>query len=179
MIIDASVRKFGDDVDTDVIIPARYLASRDPAVLGRHCMEPLDPHFADRVRPGDVIVAGRNFGCGSSREHAVLALKGVGVSCVIARGFARIFFRNALNQGLPVLTCPEVADAAREGASIKVDLSAGEIELDGARFKAQPLPDFLRQVVASGGLTPYVRRRLAERSGGGGSSSSGGVSSAA
>jgi 3-isopropylmalate/(R)-2-methylmalate dehydratase small subunit len=175
MIIDASVRKFGDDIDTDVIIPARYLASRDPVVLGRHCMEPLDPHFADRVRPGDVIVAGRNFGCGSSREHAVLALKGVGVSCIIARGFARIFFRNALNQGLPVLTCPEVADAAREGASIKVDLSAGEIELDGARFKAQPLPDFLRQVVASGGLTPYVRQRLAERNGGG----DGGVSSAA
>jgi 3-isopropylmalate/(R)-2-methylmalate dehydratase small subunit len=170
MIINASVRTFGDDIDTDVIIPARYLSSRDPIELGRHCMEPLDPEFPKRVRPGDVLVAGRNFGCGSSREHAVLALKGVGVSCVIARGFARIFFRNALNQGLPVLTCPEAVDAAREGAPIKVDLAAGEIELDGKRFRAQPLPDFLRQVVASGGLTPYVRQRLAERRGGGASS---------
>ncbi|MCW3475670.1 3-isopropylmalate dehydratase small subunit [Limobrevibacterium gyesilva] len=160
MIIQATIRKFGDDIDTDVIIPARHLTSRDPAVLGRTCMQALDPNFAERINKGDVMVAGRNFGCGSSREHAVLALRGAGISCVIARGFARIFFRNAINQGMPLLTCPEAVDAAQDGAPITVDVANGVIETAGARFTAQKLPDFLRGVVATGGLLPYVRQRL-------------------
>ena len=159
----ATARKFGDDIDTDVIIPARHLLSRDPAVLARHCMEALAPDFAARINLGDVMVAGRNFGCGSSREHAVLALRGAGISCVVARGFARIFFRNAINQGLPLLVCPEAVDAVEDGAPVAVDPASGLIETQAGRFTAQPMPEFLRGVVASGGLLPYVRARLAER----------------
>jgi 3-isopropylmalate/(R)-2-methylmalate dehydratase small subunit len=159
----ATVRKFGDDIDTDVIIPARYLATRDPVALGAKCMEPLVPEFAARIGPGDVMVAGRNFGCGSSREHAVIALRGAGISCVVARSFARIFFRNAINQGLPLLICPEAAEAAADGMPIVVDAATGRIELDAGTFQAQPLPVFLQGVVAAGGLIPYVRARVASR----------------
>jgi 3-isopropylmalate/(R)-2-methylmalate dehydratase small subunit len=155
-----TIRKYGDDIDTDVIIPARYLTTRDPKVLGVHCMEPLTPGFSKLIREGDVMVAGRNFGCGSSREHAVLALRGAGIACVIARGFARIFFRNAINQGMPLLICPEAVDAARDGAPILVDPAKGKIDIEGRCFTAQPLPEFLRGVVAAGGLLPYVRARL-------------------
>ncbi|MDE2198818.1 MAG: 3-isopropylmalate dehydratase small subunit [Rhodospirillales bacterium] len=158
----ARARLFGDDIDTDVIIPARFLTTRDPALLAAHCMEPLAPDFAARITPGDVMVAGRNFGCGSSREHAVLALRGAGISCVVARSFARIFFRNAINQGLPLLVCPEAVEATRDGAPILVDAAAGSIAVGGREFRAAPLPEFLQGVVKAGGLVAYVRARLAE-----------------
>ncbi|MCJ7618608.1 MAG: 3-isopropylmalate dehydratase small subunit, partial [Anaerolineae bacterium] len=114
--------KYGDDIDTDVIIPARYLSASTPEELGRHCMEGVSPEFADEVRPGDVIVAGENFGCGSSREHAPLAIKGCGVSCVVAKSFARIFYRNAINTGLPILECREAVEATEQGDQLRVDL---------------------------------------------------------
>lgn len=157
------VHLFGDDIDTDIIVPARYLTTRDPLVLARHCMEPLAPGFADRTAEGDILVAGRNFGCGSSREHAVLALRGAGISCVIARSFARIFFRNAINQGLPLMICPEAVDAAHDGGPIAVDPVAGAITIDGQVYQARPLPDFLLGIVSAGGLLPYVRERLARQ----------------
>jgi len=157
----ATVRRFGDDIDTDVIIPAIYLTSHRPEVLARHCMEPLDPGFAGRVRPGDVLVAGRNFGCGSSREHAVLALQAAGISCIVAESFARIFFRNALNNGLPLVACPDAVRDAREGDAIRVDLDGGQVWL-GARAYPFPVhPPFLAGMIRQGGLVEYVRRRLA------------------
>ena len=156
----ATARKFGDDIDTDVIIPARHLISRDPAVLARHCMEAVAPGFASRINPGDVMVAGRNFGCGSSREHAVLALRGAGISCVVARGFARIFFRNAINQGLPLLVCPEAVEALEDGAPVAVDPASGLIKTKAGRFTAQPMPEFLRGVVASGRASALCPKAL-------------------
>ena len=153
---------YGDDVDTDVLIPARYLVTSDPAALGKHCLEDLDPTFASRVAPGDVVVAGENFGCGSSREHAPLALKGAGVSCVVAASFARIFFRNALNVGLPILICPEGVRRIASGDRLRVDLAEGTVEnvSRNERHAVAPFPPFLQELVASGGLGPYVRRRL-------------------
>lgn len=154
---------YGDNVDTDVIIPARYLTSTDPAELGRHALEDLDPSFAREVSPGDVIVAGRNFGCGSSREHAPLALLGAGVGAVVAASFARIFFRNAINTGLPILVCPEVAASIEHGAEVEVDLEASTVTdvKAGKTYRAEPLPDFVREIVACGGLVEWVRRRRA------------------
>lgn len=156
---------YGDNVDTDVIIPARYLSTSDPAELAPHCMEDLDPGFIKGMAKGDLIVAGSNFGCGSSREHAPLAIKGAGVSCVIAVSFARIFFRNALNIGLPILECPEAAKSIKAGDRVEVDLALGKIrDLDtGEEFSAKPFPPFLRDLVARGGLVPAVRARLEER----------------
>lgn len=156
---------YGDNVDTDVIIPARYLSTSDPAELAPHCLEDLDPGFMKGVEKGDILVAGSNFGCGSSREHAPLAIKGAGVSCVIAASFARIFFRNALNIGLPILECPEAASKIRSGQRIEVDLEKGLIlNVDtGQTFSAKPFPPFLRDLVARGGLVPTVRARLEER----------------
>ena len=156
---------FGDDVDTDVIIPARRLVSGDEAVLGRYCMEGADPEFAARVSPGDIIVAGENFGCGSSREHAPLAIRGAGCSCVIASSFARIFFRNAINTGLPIFECPEAAASAREGDEIEVDPAAGVIvnRRNGGTYQVAPFPQFLQELVRRGGLAPYVREELARR----------------
>ena len=138
--------KYGDNVDTDVIIPARYLNTSAPAELAAHCMEDIDASFAARVRPGDMLVAGRNFGCGSSREHAPLALKACGVSCVIAASFARIFYRNALNIALPILECPEAAAAIAGGSEVEIDFETGEIaDLTAARtFRAEPFPPFMR-----------------------------------
>jgi len=164
-VIRATARTYGDDVDTDVIIPARHLTSRDPAFLGSKCMETVDPHFATRIDAGDVMVAGRNFGCGSSREHAVLALQGAGISCVVAHSYARIFYRNALNQGFPIVVCPEAAKAAKEGDPIEVDLAAGTVTVAERRFQAQPFPAFLQQLIAAGGLVPFVRKRLSEQKG--------------
>lgn len=154
---------YGDNVNTDVIIPARYLFTTDAQELARHCLEDLDPRFAAEVRPGDVLVAGRNFGCGSSREHAPIAIKAAGVRCVVAASFARIFFRNAINVGLPILECPEAAAAIRHGDQVEVDLTTGEIRdlTTGQAFRARPLPEFVREIVAAGGLIPYARRRLA------------------
>ncbi|MDI7274386.1 MAG: 3-isopropylmalate dehydratase small subunit [Anaerolineae bacterium] len=155
--------KYSDNVDTDVIIPARYLNASDPQELARHCLEDLDPSFAGAVQPGDVIVAGVNFGCGSSREHAPLAIKAAGVACVVAESFARIFFRNAINIGLPILECPAAAEATLAGQRLEVDLSAGRIRnLDtGQTFQAVPYPPFMLELIAAGGLVEYTRRRLA------------------
>lgn len=155
---------YGDNVDTDVIIPARYLSTSDPKLLAPHCMEDIDTTFASSVAPGDIIVAGNNFGCGSSREHAPIAIKAAGVSCVIAGSFARIFFRNAINIGLPILECPEavVPGAISKGDRIEVDLSTGRIDnvTKGTSFTAQPIPPFLQKLFASGGLVHYVHERL-------------------
>lgn len=154
--------RYGDNVDTDVIIPARYLLTSDPAVLGKHALEDLDPDFASRVQPGDVVVAGANFGCGSSREHAPLALQGAGVAGVVAVSFARIFFRNAINTGLAVATCPEAVAATDAGDELEVDVAGAAVVnvTKGLRFEAEPLPRFVLEIVEAGGLTPWVRQRL-------------------
>lgn len=152
---------YGDNVDTDVIIPARYLTTADPEVMAAHCMEDIDSFFASGVKKGDVIAAGSNFGCGSSREHAPLAIKSAGVSCVIAPSFARIFYRNAINIGLPILEC---ADAVKISADdvIEVDMNTGGITnvSRGEMYTARPFPEFLKKLIAVGGLVPYVRARL-------------------
>ena len=154
--------KYGDNVDTDVIIPARYLNVSTPEELARHCMEDVSPGFAGDVRPGDVIVAGENFGCGSSREHAPLAMKGAGVSCVIARSFARIFYRNAINTGLPILECPEAVKETERGDQLQVDLEAGAITnvRTGRTYRTSPFPPFILGIIEAGGLVPYTVQRL-------------------
>jgi 3-isopropylmalate/(R)-2-methylmalate dehydratase small subunit len=153
---------YGDHVDTDAIIPARYLMTSEPAELAAHCMEDIDERFAGAVAPGDVLVAGENFGCGSSREHAPIAIQASGVGCVIAKSFARIFFRNALNIGLPVLICPSAAAAAEPGQRIEVDLARGTIvnRTLGASYDAEPYPAFMLELIRAGGLVPYTRERL-------------------
>ena len=156
--------KFGDDVDTDAIIPARYLNTSDPQVLASHCMEDADPQFAAKVRPGDIMVAGRNFGCGSSREHAPVSIKGAGIGCVIAHSFARIFYRNAFNMGLPILECPDAADAIQTGDEIEMDLDSGLIVNRSRQqsYHAQPVPAFMQELLQMGGLMPYVAKKMAE-----------------
>jgi 3-isopropylmalate dehydratase small subunit len=155
--------RYGDNVDTDAIIPARYLNLSEPAELAAHCMEDFDVNFSDRVQPGDVIVAGSNFGCGSSREHAPLAIKATGVSCVIAGSFARIFFRNAINIGLPILESPEAAGAINDGDLVEVELETGHIQdlTTGQDFQARPYPEFMLEIIQAGGLIPQVKGRLA------------------
>ena len=155
------VHKYGDNVDTDVIIPARHLNTSDPAELAAHCMEDIDAAFAGRVRPGDILVAGRNFGCGSSREHAPLAIKTSGVACVIAESFARIFYRNALNIGLPILECPAAARAISADDDVSVDFETGEIadKTTGRTFMAEPFPPFMLDLIAAGGLAAYLKGR--------------------
>jgi 3-isopropylmalate dehydratase small subunit len=152
---------FGDNVNTDEIIPAKYLNISDGELLAAHCMEGLDETFAERVQKGDVIVAGRNFGCGSSREHAPLCIKAAGVSCVIAATFARIFFRNAINIGLPVLECAETAEKVQEGDTLRIDAAAGLIEdvTHGGSYRAAPLPEFMRDIIAAGGLMDWAMAR--------------------
>lgn len=153
----------GDNVDTDVIIPARYLTSTDLKELAQHCMEGLDPHFLKRVVPGEtILIAGKNFGCGSSREHAPLAIKGCGILAVIAASFARIFFRNAINIGLPILESEEAARRIRERDIVSIDLSQGEIcnDTTGEVFKAQAFPPFLQEIIAAGGLMNLVEKRI-------------------
>ncbi|TAK33141.1 MAG: 3-isopropylmalate dehydratase small subunit [Chloroflexota bacterium] len=155
--------KYGANVDTDVIIPARYLNVSDPAALAKHCMEDIDPGFQERMRAGDIMVADANFGCGSSREHAPLAIKTIGVSCVIAKSFARIFFRNALNIGLPILECEEAADSIQAGQEVEVDLGTGTIvnRTTGQTFQAKPYPEFMLELVQAGGLIEQVKRKVA------------------
>ncbi|MEW6524743.1 MAG: 3-isopropylmalate dehydratase small subunit [Bacillota bacterium] len=155
------VWKYGAHVDTDVIIPARYLTTHDPEVLRLHCLEDLDPSFKEGVRPGDILVALENFGCGSSREHAPLALKAAGVYCVVAVSFARIFFRNSINIGLPVLECPQLARAVATGDELQVDMTRGELVHQGRIYSAQAYPEFMREIIAAGGLVPYVQQQLA------------------
>lgn len=154
--------KFGSDVDTDAIIPARYLNTSDPAELAKHCMEDADPSFPSRVKPGDIIVAGKNFGCGSSREHAPIAIKAAGVSCVIAPTFARIFYRNAFNIGLPIFESPEAAEGISEGDEVAVDADTGTITnlTTGKTYRATPVPPFMQQIIAAGGLINYVAERV-------------------
>ena len=163
--IHGRAHRYGDHINTDVIIPARYLNSSDVAELAAHCMEDIDPEFVHRVRPGDVMVAGENFGCGSSREHAPLAIKGAGVSAVIASSFARIFFRNAINTGLPVLVSPEASAEVQGGDEVEVDLASGRIcnVTRGREYQAEPFPGFLRAIIAAGGLVAFARERLASR----------------
>ncbi|HEY7357084.1 MAG TPA: 3-isopropylmalate dehydratase small subunit [Ktedonobacterales bacterium] len=153
---------FGDNIDTDVIIPARYLMTTDPAELAKHCMEDLDAGFAASVHPGDVLVAGNNFGCGSSREHAPIAIKGAGVSVVIANSFARIFYRNAINIGLPILECAEAVAAIKAGDTLRVDLASGRIDdvTTGQSFQAQSYPESILRIIAAGGLIAATRQKL-------------------
>jgi 3-isopropylmalate/(R)-2-methylmalate dehydratase small subunit len=162
MTLQGRTWKYGDNVDTDVIIPARYLNVWDSAELARHCMEDLDPAFAGAVQPGDVIVAGENFGCGSSREHAPLAIKGAGVSCVVARSFARIFYRNAINVGLPILESPTAVDEIEAGQELAIDLETGQIRnlTSGQVHHAEPYPPFMMAIIRAGGLVPYTRARI-------------------
>jgi 3-isopropylmalate/(R)-2-methylmalate dehydratase small subunit len=162
-MLKGKVHKYGANVDTDVIIPARYLNLSEPAELAIHCMEDIDAEFIKRVRPGDIIVATSNFGCGSSREHAPMALKGSGISCVIAKSFARIFFRNAINIGLPLLECEEAPDNIQAGDVVEVDLSSGTIKNlnNGKTFTAKPYPDFMAELISAGGLIEYTKKRLA------------------
>ena len=156
--------KYGDHVDTDVIIPARYPNTSDPKELAEHVLEDLDPEFRRKMRPGDIIVAGENFGSGSSREHAPLAIKASGVSCVIAKSFARIFYRNAINIGLPILEAPEAVERIETGDELEVDFVSGEIRnlTKGETYRANPFPDFVMEIIRAGGLIEYTRRRLAK-----------------
>jgi 3-isopropylmalate/(R)-2-methylmalate dehydratase small subunit len=155
---------YGDNIDTDVIIPARYLTSTDERELGAHALEDLDASFASDVQPGDVVVAGANFGCGSSREHAPIALKAAGVSAVVAESYARIFFRNAINTGLPIVTCPEAAQAIEAGDDIEIDVEKGEVRnlTSSTSWRAEPLPEFVMDIVRAGGLVNWVRNRAGQ-----------------
>lgn len=165
MQIKGAIYKFGNDVDTDQIIPARYLNTTDPAELAAHCMEDADPEFARVVQPGSVMVAGKNFGCGSSREHAPIAIKAAGVSCIIAATFARIFYRNAVNIGLPILECPEAASALQEGDTVEIDLNKGLIMnlTRPGEYQTTPFPSFMQKIIEQGGLINYVQERMKER----------------
>ncbi len=164
-MLKGKVYKYGADVNTDVIIPARYLNVSDPAELARHCMEDIDQDFAGKVQAGDIIMATTNFGCGSSREHAPMAIKASGVSCVIAKSFARIFFRNAINIGLPLLECDQAVDDTEAGDILEVDLSSGRIKnlTNGKVFDARLYPDFMAELISAGGLIEYTKQRLASR----------------
>jgi 3-isopropylmalate/(R)-2-methylmalate dehydratase small subunit len=159
-ILRGRIWRFGDDVNTDEIIPARYLNSSDPAELAAHCMEDADPDFVKRIKPGDFIVAGRNFGCGSSREHAPVAIKAAGIAAVVAESFARIFFRNAINVGLPILECPGSSAVPGE-AEGRLDLAAGTFSAGDLQLRGAPYPVAMRRLIDAGGLMPYVRARLA------------------
>lgn len=156
-----NVFKYGDNVDTDVIIPARYLNSSEPAELARHCMEDIDKEFVEKVHTGDIIVANKNFGCGSSREHAPIAIKAAGVSCVIAETFARIFYRNAINIGLPIIECPEASRGISAGDEVEVDFDSGIITnvTKGTSFKGQAFPPFMQKIIEAEGLVNYINNK--------------------
>ena len=160
-MVTGKVFKYGDNVDTDVIIPARYLNAPSPEELAKHCMEDIDPAFATTVQPGDIIVGGANFGCGSSREHAPISIRACGVACVIAASFARIFYRNSINIGFPILECPEAAAAVQNGDTISVDFATGIIHDDttGEEFKAVAFPAFINRIIEHNGLLPYLKAR--------------------
>lgn len=155
-----TVHKYGDNIDTDVIIPARYLNTSSHSELANHCMEDIDKDFVTRVKPGDIMVADKNFGCGSSREHAPIAIKASGISCVIASTFARIFYRNAINIGLPILECPEAAKAIQAGDEVEVDFDTGVITdcTTGQTFSAEPFPPFIQQIIQKGGLLASIQK---------------------
>ena len=161
-MVSGKVFKYGDNVDTDVIIPARYLNAPSPEELAKHCMEDIDASFATTVKPGDIMVGGANFGCGSSREHAPISIRACGVHCVIAASFARIFYRNAINIGFPILECPEAAAAIQNGDTVSVDFATGKIvdETTGETFQAVALPPFIEKIVEHNGLLPYLKARM-------------------
>jgi len=154
--------KYGSNIDTDVIIPARYLNTTDETELAQHCLEGLDPEFPQKVKRGDILVAENNFGCGSSREHAPIALKGSGISCIIAKSFARIFYRNAINIGLPILESIEAPDGINNGDQVEINLTSGQIVnlTTGRSFQTKPFPDFIQELIRSGGLIEYVKERI-------------------
>ena len=158
------VFKYGDNIDTDVIIPARHLNTQDAKELASHCMEDIDKTFVTRVKAGDIMVGGENFGCGSSREHAPVAIKASGISCVIAKSFARIFYRNSINIGLPIMECPEAVDAISQGDVVSVDADTGVIvdETTGQTYQAQPFPPFIREIIEAGGLINRTKAKLGE-----------------
>ncbi|MGN9018642.1 3-isopropylmalate dehydratase small subunit [Lachnospiraceae bacterium HCP1S3_C3] len=155
------VFKYGDNVDTDVIIPARYLNAPDPAELAKHCMEDIDIDFAKNVKKGDIIVANKNFGCGSSREHAPISIKASGISCVIAETFARIFYRNSINIGLPIIECPEAAKAIENGDEVEVDFDSGKIydRTKGTEYQGQAFPEFMQKIIKAEGLINYINNK--------------------
>ena len=161
MKAEGRVFKFGSNVDTDIIIPARYLNVPDPAELAKHCMEDIDKEFVNKVSEGDIIVADKNFGCGSSREHAPIAIKAAGVSCVIAETFARIFYRNAINIGLPIIECPEAAKNIEEGNEIEVDFDSGKIynKTKNEEYQGQAFPEFMQKIISNGGLINYINNK--------------------
>lgn len=161
MKAEGRVFKFGSNVDTDVIIPARYLNVPDAAELAKHCMEDIDKEFVNKVKEGDIIVADKNFGCGSSREHAPIAIKAAGVSCVIAETFARIFYRNAINIGLPIVECPEAAKGIEEGNEIEVDFDSGKIynKTKDEEYQGQAFPEFMQNIISNGGLINYINNK--------------------
>jgi 3-isopropylmalate/(R)-2-methylmalate dehydratase small subunit len=164
-MLKGKVHKYGANVDTDAIIPARYLNVSEPAELAKHCMEDIDQGFVKRVKPGDIIMATTNFGCGSSREHAPIAIKAAGIACIIAQSYARIFFRNAINIGLPLLECDQAVDGTEVGDTVEVDLKKGKIKnlTKGTAFEAKAYPDFMGELIAAGGLVEYTKRRLESR----------------
>lgn len=159
MIFKGKAWVFGDNIDTDVIIPARYLNTTDPKELAAHCMEDIIPDFIQKIKPGDIIVAGNNFGCGSSREHAPLAIKSAGISCVVASSFARIFYRNSINIGLPILECPGCSQKIKAGDEIEIDTDSGTIKniTSGETFYARPFPEFIKGIISTGGLMNYAK----------------------
>ena len=161
MKAEGRVFKFGSNVDTDVIIPARYLNVPDPAELAKHCMEDIDKEFVNKVSEGDIIVADKNFGCGSSREHAPISIKAADVSCVIAETFARIFYRNAINIGLPIIECPEAAKNIEEGNEIEVDFDSGKIynKTKNEEYQGQAFPEFMQKIISNGGLINYINNK--------------------
>ncbi len=162
MLLKGKVWRFGDDIDTDAIIPARYLNTSDPLELAKHVMEDADREFPSKVKPGDILVAGKNFGCGSSREHAPIAIKAAGIQAVVARSFARIFYRNAFNIGLPIFESQEASDSIREGDIIEIDADRGIIRnlTQSKEYKAKPIPPFMQELIASGGLIEWVKKKI-------------------
>ena len=163
-MVQGKIFKYGDNVDTDVIIPARYLNAPSPAELAKHCMEDIDADFVKKVNEGDIMVGGANFGCGSSREHAPISIRAAGISCVIAASFARIFYRNAINIGFPILECPEAAEKINAGDEVTVDFETGVITdlTTGETFKATAFPAFINGIIENGGLLPYLKAKQAK-----------------
>lgn len=162
MIVQGKVFKYGNDIDTDVIIPARYLNVTDPKDLASHCMEDIDKNFINEVKDGDIMVALKNFGCGSSREHAPIAIKAAGISCVIAKSYARIFYRNAFNIGLPILECEEAADKIQPGDEVTIDFKNGTIKniTKNETYQAEPFPEFIEKIINADGLVNYVKNKI-------------------
>ena len=163
MIFKGNVQKLGDSVDTDIMVPGRYLSLMNPADIAKHIFEEVDPGFVERVKPGDVIVAGRNFGCGSGREQAPIGLKALGISCIVAASFSRTFYRMSIDLGLPIIISAEVAETASQGQSIEIDTASGIVLLDGRQYQAEPLPLFVQQIIDMGGATDWVKGELARR----------------